>query len=112
MSPVVSPGRTQSCPPVATWPKGRGSVDPGARRKPRQTQAPSHSYPAEREETHTQNEKPPASVIGKRVKFQKRPLFTCGMPEAGGYQVTVTASVQVGSTAKTQPSSDLSTETK
>lgn len=34
------------------------------------------------------------------------------MPEAGGCQVTVTASVQVSSAAKTQPSSDLSTETK
>lgn len=50
---AVSPGRTQSCPLVATWPEGRGSADPCVPRRPRQTQAPSHSYPAEREETQT-----------------------------------------------------------
>ena len=54
---VVSPGRARSCPLVATWPEGRGSADPCVPRRPRQTQAPSHSYPAERKETHTQSEK-------------------------------------------------------
>lgn len=97
---VVSPGRARSCPLVATWPEGRGSADPCVPRRPRQTQAPSHSYPAERKETHTQSEK---SFRGDGVMttttaaLVRRSYFTWGMPKAGGCQVTVTTLVQVSS---------------
>lgn len=55
-SSKLSPGRTQSCPLVVTWPEGRGSADPCGPRRPRQKQAPSHSYPAEGKETNTESE--------------------------------------------------------
>lgn len=120
---MVSPGRTQSCPLVATWPEGRGSADPCVPRRPRQTQAPSHSYPADREETDIDTKwarKTMGSMIQRwrvttNCRFQCRSYFTWGMPEAGGCQVVVTMSVQVNSAAekkKTQPSSDLNTEMK
>lgn len=51
---VISPGHILSCPLVATWPEGKGLTSPCAPHRPRQMQAPSHSFPAKRKKnTHT-----------------------------------------------------------